>query len=73
MSTLFIPWRLHSFMRRCIGSLQVPGPALEVVSKLEILPSVRPLEERETRLGNGCKKNSDCGGMRGEQEGSLGF
>lgn len=51
-------------MRRRIGCLQVPGPALEVVSKLEILPSVRPLGERETRLGNELKKNSN----RGEHE-----
>lgn len=51
-------------MRRRIGSLQVPRPALEVVSKLEILPSVSPLEERETRLGNERKKNSN----RGEHE-----
>lgn len=35
-----------------------------MVSQLEILPSVRPLEERETRPVNECKKNSD----RGEYE-----
>ena len=51
-------------MRRRIGCLQVPGPALEVVSKLEILPSVRPLDERETRLRNELKENS----TRGEHE-----